>query len=173
MSDFITIKVYAERTAFGPLGRPYTTTTNEVEEIIVPISRIVQVIPKNEIKCLVDIDSPDGVDTRWCVMSAAEVMSLISSATTHDDDTCPHLVRANLLSAENARLKAEVERLTFVDDFIVITRASIQKLIEEGVQDEPGEYEERYLIQVNKEGYIKVLKHMSEFWHAAKEGKQS
>ena len=116
MSDFITIKVYAERTAFGPLGRPYTTTTNEVEEIIVPISRIVQVIPKNEIKCLVDIDSPDGVDTRWCVMSAAEVMSLISSATTHDDDTCPHLVRANLLSAKNARLKAEVERLTKAGD---------------------------------------------------------
>jgi uncharacterized coiled-coil DUF342 family protein len=31
---------------------------------------------------------------------------------THDDDNCPHLVRANLLDAENARLKAEVERLT-------------------------------------------------------------
>jgi hypothetical protein len=30
---------------------------------------------------------------------------------SHDDDTCPHLVRANLLEAENARLKAEVERL--------------------------------------------------------------
>ena len=29
----------------------------------------------------------------------------------HDDDTCPHLVRANLLEAENARLKAEVDRL--------------------------------------------------------------
>ena len=29
----------------------------------------------------------------------------------HDDDTCPHLVRASLLEAENARLKAEVERL--------------------------------------------------------------
>ena len=27
----------------------------------------------------------------------------------HDDDTCPHLVRASLLEAENARLKAEVE----------------------------------------------------------------
>jgi uncharacterized small protein (DUF1192 family) len=31
---------------------------------------------------------------------------------THDDDTCPHLVRANLLEAENARLKAEVMGLT-------------------------------------------------------------
>ena len=30
----------------------------------------------------------------------------------HDNDTCPHLVRASLLEAENARLKAEVERLT-------------------------------------------------------------
>ena len=29
----------------------------------------------------------------------------------HDNDTCPHLVRASLLEAENARLKAEVERL--------------------------------------------------------------
>ena len=32
-------------------------------------------------------------------------------AAAHDDDTCPHLVRANLLEAENARLKAEVENL--------------------------------------------------------------
>jgi hypothetical protein len=31
---------------------------------------------------------------------------------SHDDDTCPHLVRANLLEADNARLRAEVERLT-------------------------------------------------------------
>ena len=29
----------------------------------------------------------------------------------HDDDTCPHLVRASLLEAENARLKAENERI--------------------------------------------------------------
>jgi len=35
---------------------------------------------------------------------------------THDDDTCPHLVRANLLESENARLKAEVERLTSVSE---------------------------------------------------------
>ena len=27
----------------------------------------------------------------------------------HDNDTCPHLVWASLLEAENARLKAEVE----------------------------------------------------------------
>ena len=29
----------------------------------------------------------------------------------HDDDTCPHLVRASLLEAENARLKADVNEL--------------------------------------------------------------
>jgi cell division protein FtsB len=44
-------------------------------------------------------------------MSAAEVMSLISSATTHDDDTCPHLVVLGRLEAENSRLKAEVESM--------------------------------------------------------------
>ena len=31
--------------------------------------------------------------------------------STHDDDTCPHLVVLGRLEAENARLKAEVERL--------------------------------------------------------------
>jgi hypothetical protein len=79
----------------------------------------------------------------------------------------------NASQAECRRLKAEVERLTFVDDFIVITRASIKQLIEEGVQNKSGEYEERYLIRVNKDEYIKVLKHISEFWEDAKEGKQS
>ncbi|MEY4378545.1 MAG: hypothetical protein RLZ85_426 [Verrucomicrobiota bacterium] len=166
MSDFITIKVYAERTAFGPLGRPYTTTTNEVEEIIVPISRIVQVIPKNEIKCLVDIDSPDGVDTRWCVMSAAEVMSLISSATTHDDDTCPHLVRANLLSAENARLKAEVERLRAFTTRTIVPNEELQKQVE------------RLTKAGDAMAFIMAHQKDSEFngfiedWNAAKEGKQ-
>jgi len=32
--------------------------------------------------------------------------------SAHDDDTCPHLVVLGRLEAENARLKAEVERLT-------------------------------------------------------------
>jgi hypothetical protein len=31
---------------------------------------------------------------------------------THDDDTCPHLVVLGRMEAENAILKAEVERLT-------------------------------------------------------------
>jgi hypothetical protein len=38
---------------------------------------------------------------------------------THDDDTCPHFVVLGRLEAENARLKAEVERLTKAGDGIV------------------------------------------------------
>lgn len=34
----------------------------------------------------------------------------------HDNDTCPHFVRASLLESENARLKAEVERLRKAGD---------------------------------------------------------
>jgi hypothetical protein len=72
-----------------------------------------------------------------------------------------------------ALLKAEVDQLTYVDDFIVITRASIKELAEEGVQNTPGQYDEKYTISVTKACYIKVLKHMSEFWEAKKNGGQS
>ena len=116
-----------------------------------------------------EIDAPDDEVITLCIK---EMNSLAKELDTVRSVAQENQTELKATRIENARLKAEVERLTFVDDFIVITRASIQKLIEEGVQDEPGEYEERYLIQVNKEGYIKVLKHMSEFWHAAKEGKQ-
>ena len=71
-----------------------------------------------------------------------------------------------------ARLKAEVERLTYVDDFIVITKPSIKQLIEQGAQNTPGRYDKQYIIQVDRECYLKVLKHMAEFWEKAKEGKQ-
>ena len=83
-------------------------------------------------------------------------------------------VRRKLKAAmqENARLQAEVERLTYVDDFIVITKPSIKKLIEQGKQNTPGRYDEQYLIQVDRECYLNVLKHMAEFWDKAKEGKQ-
>jgi Mg2+/Co2+ transporter CorC len=79
VSEFIKVKVFAERTEFGPFGRCYSVTTNEIEEIIVPISRIVKITPKNEIKCLIDFDTSEGVDTRWCVMSSDEVMALITA----------------------------------------------------------------------------------------------
>ena len=49
---------------------------------------------------------------------------------THDDDTCPHLVRANLLEAENARLKAEVERLTAFTTRTIIPNEELQAQVE-------------------------------------------
>ena len=67
----------------------------------------------------------------------------------HDDDTCPHLVRANLLEAENARLKAEVERLRKAGDELLHEWSS-------------GDEKEA-------RNFMKALV----IWRAAKEGKQS
>ncbi len=50
--------------------------------------------------------------------------------STHDDDTCPHLVRASLLEAENARLKAEVERLTAFTTRTIIPNEDLQAQVE-------------------------------------------
>ena len=80
--------------------------------------------------------------------------------------------RIKYIVESHARLKAEVERLTYVDDFIVITKPSIKKLIEPWAQDTPGRYDEEYLIGVDRECYLKILKHMAEFWEKVKEGKQ-
>jgi hypothetical protein len=49
---------------------------------------------------------------------------------SHDDDTCPHLVRANLLEAKNARLKAEVERLTAFTTRTIIPNEELQSQVE-------------------------------------------
>jgi len=77
--SFIRIKVYAERSEW--IGHRFVTKTiNEVEEIILSVSRIVQIVPKNEVKCLVEIETMEGIDTRWCVMSADEVMALIEKS---------------------------------------------------------------------------------------------
>ena len=78
----------------------------------------------------------------------------------HDDDTCPNLVPANRqyhqalsanrkLLAENARLKAEVERLTKAGDAMLSEWAS-------------GE-------EKDAKNFLKALV----IWNAAKEGKQS
>lgn len=56
----------------------------------------------------------------------------------HDDDTCPHLVLANLLEAENARLKAEVARLQSIHSIDSIgieqLKAEVERLTEENQQ---------------------------------------
>ena len=73
--------------------------------------------------------------------------------STHDDDTCPHLVRANLLEAENARLKAEVERLRKAGDAMI----------------------DEWWLQLSCPERMKASWMQEQAivdWHAAKEGKQ-
>ena len=48
--------------------------------------------------------------------------------SAHDDDTCPHLVVLGRLEAENARLKAEVERLKMSAYNRLSMRIEIDKL---------------------------------------------
>ena len=50
--------------------------------------------------------------------------------STHDDDTCPHLVVLGRLEAENARLKAEVERLTAFTTRTIIPNEELQAQVE-------------------------------------------
>ncbi len=50
---------------------------------------------------------------------------------SHDDDTCPHLVVLGRLEAENARLKAEVERLTNQRDNLKIGLMGLTKAVED------------------------------------------
>jgi hypothetical protein len=49
----------------------------------------------------------------------------------HDNDTCPHLVVLGRLEAENARLKAEVERLTAFTTRTIIPNEELQAQVEE------------------------------------------
>ena len=44
----------------------------------------------------------------------------------HDDDTCPHLVRASLLETENTRLKTEVEHLMIFCNCTLIPNKELQ-----------------------------------------------
>mgnify|MGYP006286135887 CR=1 FL=1 len=48
----------------------------------------------------------------------------------HNDDTCPHLVMLGRLEAENARLKAEVERLTAFTTRTIIPNEELQAQVE-------------------------------------------
>ena len=70
----------------------------------------------------------------------------------HDDDTCPHFVRASLLEAENARLKAEVERLRKAGD-------TLADFFVPDIDDLGHNY-----------GFKKSVESVISNWNAAKEG---
>ena len=60
------------------------------------------------------------------------LLSKLPIMSKHDNDTCPHLVRASLLEAENARLKAEVERLRSASFVTAVPVEQYERLVKAG-----------------------------------------
>ena len=52
------------------------------------------------------------------------------------------------------------------DDVLVIRRSKVKRLCENGEQVRPFHYEETFTIEVEKDEYLQVLKHMAEFWRS-------
>ena len=115
-------------------------------------------------------DDVIGMLTDQCHQYALEVERL--KAAPHDDDTCPHLVVLGRLEAENARLKAEVERLTAFTTRTIIPNEELQKQIERLIK--AGN-----MINVTLNAYyngwpydLLIVRDVMLRWDAAKEGKQ-
>ena len=96
----------------------------------------------------------------------------------HDDDTCPHLVRASLLETENARLKTEVEHLMIFCNCTLIPnkelqdenarlKAEVARLIKAG--DAMAKRTEFFQKRWDADELCQEI----EEWNAAKEGKPS
>ena len=92
----------------------------------------------------------------------------------HDDDTCPHLVRASLLEAENARLQAEVKRLRNLgiklESMIDPLQAEVEMLRKAG-----DAMADKASLAGCSEcfGMFNDLEKSLDEWNAAKEGKPS
>ena len=127
------------------------------------------------------------------------LLSKLPIMSKHDNDTCPHLVRASLLEAENARLKAEVGELADalklasevgikVADEVTRLKAEVERLRASSfVTAVPVEQYERVVkagdamassIQFNEEmaqdyNGPTIVHQCVQRWNAAKEGKPS
>ena len=86
----------------------------------------------------------------------------------HDDDTCPHLVRASLLETENAHLNAEVKRLRKLESMIDPLQAEVERLRNTG-----DAMADEIIGCYNAEGYDPADSESLRNWNAAKEGKPS
>jgi hypothetical protein len=88
---------------------------------------------------------------------------------THDDDTCPHLVRANLLKAENARLKTEVEHLMVFCNCTLIPSKELQAQVERLTKAGDAMAEAMWYGDNGRSIWVKKFAETA--WNAAKEGK--